>query len=393
MTHAVPLTSTVPSKYLPPCVTLADWIEELTHLWTYVDETGDQAMIDACTALFAKYPGAQQNELQASDLVREIRPLLGLLAEPQAPSRPGLPFVNTPLATPRAQTVTQSGTVDGEETHGPGDEQSVETSEDEAGEADEPEYGGEDQEGAQAQDTPGEEADASAEPSVPAVLTLSSGEPQWPDELLGQGLISGLAATLKPKEMVQLIIARVGNELRVTVQPSKIEGESDRTCLALQVMGSPQQLDLELLDAMAGYQQVRQTARQATDALLAQVQAGAAASKQSAAKAASKTTAKAPVKPVMPQDGKSPVGLSVKMDGKAPDQRYRYEFVSDTRANNLSGDSQQASASVRLKPGTYMLTVSSDRYVPATKTVVVEQGKSPIVHLDLKPNAGSPGLF
>lgn len=97
-------------------------------------------------------------------------------------------------------------------------------------------------------EAPDEEAadeDAEPEATLAPAPVLPTTTIEWPDDTLGEGLFSQLAATLGAGESLTLVVVRAKSQpqLLVTVQLVPIAGELNATALLLQIARTPVALD------------------------------------------------------------------------------------------------------------------------------------------------------
>lgn len=119
--------------------------------------------------------------------------------------------------------------------------------------------------------------DASLAPGTSTDLTL--------ERIEQPGIITGLAKTLAVSETTLVAITRTKeNELLVSIQPSLGKESLAGSTLPLQVIGSPSEIDAQLLDALADYVPARELVRATAAQIAADTAAAAALAKTEAAK-------------------------------------------------------------------------------------------------------------
>ncbi|GBF04565.1 hypothetical protein DAERI_020162 [Deinococcus aerius] len=222
--------------------------------------------------------------------------------------------------------------------------------------------------------------DAGAEGLDPASNVPETSLPvTWPEGTLGAGLISQLASTLGAGETLSLILARVGDALLVTVQPTPIKDEPHSTAVPLQVKGAPSAFDTQLGVKLEEYREGRSVARE-TAHYAATVRVAAEAHRQ-----ATQNTAKlraASSKPATPasQGGHLTVEVSPR----------------DTTLVLTDGGGKphpfQAGKKTALLAGEYALSLDAQGYEAQTQKLSVKPGKETKTAFVLK-KASAPGLF
>lgn len=434
-----PVQIPVPTPYLPRCTTIKEWMTEATVLWSYVSTLNKPELKAEVEKLFRGNQAAQSDPVQCEKMIKDIRQVLGLNTEhepdfslpfgppgfdlsgeqPTNPPAPPTPPVPVPAETPAAPAepsapasqeteptapipllnvepdlgnTGENGGSDGNDENAdaasPSTESDEEPNEDGPEDTDQVEGSHEDDQNPDV--TPTSPGDEPASTFTPTPST----PPTWPDSAIGNGLISGLARTLKSGEILQLVIVRSGDHLSVTVQPGKIAGELDATNLGFTATGTPAQLDAELADAMPSYQAARKTAREIADELANNVAKAAHDAKVAAEKKkteAAKPAASATKKSV-PTDKRPSLALTIKHGGEAAKGKTSVELVSDNKANNLKKTVTGSVLSEKVNAGKYMLTVSAEGHQPHTQTVELKEGVTKPIEIDLKPIGTLPLL-
>lgn len=214
---------------------------------------------------------------------------------------------------------------------------------------------------------------------VPPVMEAPAPLVTWPEGTLGAGMISQLASTLGAGETLSLILARVGDALLVSVQPSPVKNEPNGTSVPLQVKGTPSALDTQLALKLDEYREGRGVARD-TAHYAATVRAAAEAHRQATQNAAKPKAASS--KPATParQEGHLTVEVSPR----------------DTTLVLTDGGGKthpfQAGKKTALPAGEYALNLDAQGYEAQTQKLSVKPGKETKTAFVLK-RASAPGLF
>jgi PRTRC genetic system protein E len=136
---------------------------------------------------------------------------------------------------------------------------------------------------------------AATEPSTPAPL------PSPPLVLTTRtqpGLIRGLAASVPVNGTTLLAITKVSaTSLLVTIQPSVVDKEAAASAIPLQVTGSSEEIDTQLLDALAHFVPARELAIATAEQIANDTAAAAAHAKAEAAK--SRTSSSSATRPAV----------------------------------------------------------------------------------------------
>ncbi|WP_102127972.1 PEGA domain-containing protein [Deinococcus planocerae] len=247
------------------------------------------------------------------------------------------------------------------------------------------EDGEESEEGEIELDETAEDVDPAADDAGPDGLDPACTVPEatppvtWPEGTLGAGMISQLAGTLGAGETLSLILARVGDTLLVTVQPTPIQDEPNSTVVPLQVKGLPSALDTQLVMKLNEYREGRSVARD-TAHYVATVRAAAEAHRKATQNAAKPKAA--PSKPATPasQEGHLTVEVSprdatlVLTDGGSKTHPF------------------QAGKKTPLPAGEYTLSLDAPGYEAQTQKLSVKPGKETKTAFVLK-KASAPSLF
>jgi PRTRC genetic system protein E len=217
-------------------------------------------------------------------------------------------------------------------------------------------------------DTTEEAVVAAEEPFVPSPpLTLTTREQP--------GIIQGLASSIPIDGSVLLAITKTAeNALLITIQPT-IDKDNPASAKAIQVTGTPEEIDRDLLGALAHYVPARElvlaTAAQiATDTAAAAVHAKAEADKR---RTNTSSMAKNPAKTAAPAPKTRQESLTIKaLPNTAKitvtDQKGKAgEIKSDTPTN--------------LDIGTYTVLVEADGYAANSQTVRLVKPQSVVVVL------------
>jgi len=283
---------------LSPVPSLEEVTTDLNALWQVVvklKKAGSPVGVELeaqTRSLFVKHNAARTDLGEALTLRRAVRALLNCPDdEPETPLAVDSAVLDTPTVNERSGAAFEEESAPDD---GPADEAESATEEesaleDEAESAADDESAPEDEAAVEGEavpeaDLPSEVLEAQA-PVQDAPLVLPPAVVTWDEQLLGRGLISGLAQTLALGNMVQLVVVRTAeDELLVTVQPGKLDGESDALCRALNVRGTPAELDAGLLSEMNIYKRVRQTVREVANTLLEDTLKTAAAAANAKAK-------------------------------------------------------------------------------------------------------------
>lgn len=211
----------------------------------------------------------------------------------------------------------------------------------------------------------GEEEPAEPDPSPAQELALvETPTVSWPEDTLGQGLISQLAQTLKKGETVSFVLTRTGDQLLVTVQPNPIKDESAATVIPLQTKDTPARLDAQLGAAFNDYVLGRQIARETVAASYAEKVKAAAAISAKKSVPANKTAAKPPATLTRSQAAgrlhvelspKTALGVLTDADGKT------HPFTAGTYLD--------------LPAGPYTLNIDAEGYQSREEKLLVKAGK------------------
>lgn len=364
------LSTPAPSRYLPQPGNLETRVADITALWYLAVERGKDVETQA-RKIFAEHPGARSDESASREAQKALRELLGLEVCTEPPAEPDLPpFEPVPAsrqAAPAAAAVEDDLLPSEDE---PSD--AAQTPElDDAGE-NAPEDDGGDDHGA------AEEArvDPSEAEQVP-VSAAGGGDPTaWPEGVLGDGLISGLARTLAVGEAVQLVLSRTAaGQLLATVVPQRLNGELAGTCKELQAKGTPHQLDEEFVAAMATYREVRRTAREVAEELLAAAKAAAAGAKAAANKAAEASRKKAEEARAA-QQASQQATLTVTVNTPGAIISVRSDKATLT---------PEAGKGQKLDAGRYAVRVEAPGHEPHEESVLVKAKETKTLTVTLKP--------
>lgn len=296
-----------------------------------------------------------------------------LLAEVQALSHPvNLPFV--PAAS------AEQGAVDEAPDHPETTPEPVPTDDTPGLEDGEENEEGEAELSGTAEDVDPAAGDAGPEGLDPAPNVPEASPPvTWPEGTLGAGMISQLASTLAAGESLSLILARVGDHLLVTVQPTPVKDEPNSTAVPLQVKGTPGALDTQLGVKLEEYREGRIVARDSAH-YAATVRAAAEAHRKATQNAAKPKAA--PSKPATParQEGHLTVEISprdatlVLTDGSGKSHAF------------------QAGKKTALPTGEYTLSLDAPGYEAQTQKLSVKPGKETKTAFVLKKES-APSLF
>lgn len=250
-----------------------------------------------------------------------------------------------------------------------------EASAEEESESDDAQEGDDGEEDAEptTEEAPAPESDPAGDVETSSAMTasldapLTPDAPVWPEGAVGAGMISQLAATLAPGDMLSLVLTRVGDQLLVTVQPTPLKGEPGSTAQALQVKGMPAALDTQMVGKLDEYRQGREVAR-ATVNYAAQVQAAAEAHRKAVAEAAKKN-AKSTV-PTKATASKAPQTGNLTIEVAPKDAVLVLQ--------DQSGKTHpiQAARTVSLPAGEYTLSVDAEGYESTTEKISVKPAKS-----------------
>ena len=378
-----------PSLYPPQPATLENCVADITALWYLAVKRGPKVEDDA-RAIFAKHPGARQDQDASRKAQEELRQLLDLqtCAEPSAASQLP-PFGLDPVAQylevspapadiglPSGEDVPSEG---GEVEDTPADDVSLGSDISESGDAREEEEGDSDAEQEADPDHAEEEpAPADDVPDAPDGGSSTA----WPEGALGEGLISGLAATLAVGDTVQLVLARTATgQILATVVPQRLNGELTSTCKELQSKGTPRQLDEEFLDAMGTYREVRQTAREAAEHMLSAAKAAAASAKTAASKAAEASKKKADEARATQQ---ASLQATLTVTANTPDAVVSIE-------NDKGSWTPDTGKAQKLDAGKYTVRVEAPGHQPHGESVVLKVKEAKTLTVTLK--SAAPTLF
>jgi PRTRC genetic system protein E len=219
-----------------------------------------------------------------------------------------------------------------------------------------------------AEESASTEADAVAEPFVPSPpLTLTTRKQP--------GIIQGLASSIPVDGSVLVAITKTASDmLLVTIQPT-IDKDNAASAKALQIKGTPEEIDRDLLAALAHYVPARElvlaTAEQiAKDTASAAAHAKAEADKRRANSSnAAKTPAKAPA-PVAKarQEALTVKTLPITAKITVTDHKGKAGEIKPDTATNLD-------------IGTYTVLVESEGYESNSQTVRLLKAQSVVVAL------------
>ncbi|MCY1703795.1 PRTRC system protein E [Deinococcus sp. SL84] len=217
--------------------------------------------------------------------------------------------------------------------------------------------------------------EAEAEPAAPATVASFQAadglvEPDWANgDAIGSGWLSQLAATLGDGDSLLFAVSRVGEQLRVVIQPRALTGETN-TAVPLESLGLPSELDSTLIQDLLAYREGRSVARQ-TVSYLEQVRANAEQARKDATK--KKPAASANTKPAAkPTSGK--VVLTTIPAGAA-----LMTFGPDGKKVELQPGMQR-----ELPPGKYTSKASYPGHVSAEQSFEVKAGAEQVLEIRLK---------
>lgn len=199
-------------------------------------------------------------------------------------------------------------------------------------------------------DTGGDEKEAEETSTTEVAPTLQKAETvTWPEDALGEGLLSALSRTIARGESVKLVLSHVSDGLLVTVYPDPIEGETGTT-LPMQFKGTPKEIENRLPELMADYQEGRAIARE-TVSYAAQIKAAAEAARKKAQ----------PTSAQKSKQGHLTVEVAPKNGAITLKQGEKTFPITSGKA-------------VTLDNGAYQLTVQADGYETAQETITVGGG-------------------
>jgi PRTRC genetic system protein E len=218
-----------------------------------------------------------------------------------------------------------------------------------------------------------ENAGIPAEPFVPSPpLTLTTR--QQP------GVIQGLASSIPVNGTVLLAITKTAeNALLVTVQPT-IDKDNAASSKALQVAGTPEEIDRGLLDALAHYVPARELVLASAEQIAKETAAAAAHAKAEADKRRANAPAKTtPATPAARQEQLTVKALPANAKITVTDQKGKAgEIKSDT--------------ATKLDIGTYNVLVEAEGYDSNSQTVRLLKPQSVVVVLK-KTSIPQPSLL
>jgi PRTRC genetic system protein E len=183
------------------------------------------------------------------------------------------------------------------------------------------------------------------------------------------GIIAGLAATLEIGSATVLAIARTGeNDIVVSIQPQAGKGDA-ATALPIQVSGTPEEIDAQLLDALAHYVPARQFVNRTAAQVAADTTKAAAAAKKAADERRTTSGNGAKTRPALE-----------KLLVTATPQFCRLDVIDGGGKKHVVSNNKR----VELPFGTYAITAKADGYVTETTTVKIEKDKPAKIELSLK---------
>lgn len=354
------------SLFDQPAVTLASVHEELSRELEKLKRTNPGLHAQA-TALFKKHGQARTEVGAAKVLLGEIR-ALSQPAMPASAPRPNLPFPvseaspapspapSTPVApAPASPAPAPAQPVPAPSTQTEPDMADDTTPEPEVAPDITPEEDEDDGDfmndgDINAPDTAVDEGEAEETSTTEVAPTLQKAETvTWPEDALGEGLLSALSRTIARGESVKLVLSHVSDGLLVTVYPDPIEGETGTT-LPMQFKGTPKEIENRLPELMADYQEGRAIARE-TVSYAAQIKAAAEAARKKAQ----------PTSAQKSKQGHLTVEVAPKNSAITLKQGEKTFPITSGKA-------------VTLDNGTYQLTVQADGYETAQETITVGGG-------------------
>lgn len=319
------------------------------------------------TALFPQRRKAMTDVDAAEELLAEIRQMIPQSTPVNLPFPQDIQTGSEPQATPvttPAPTAPAAASAEPEET--PSDPAEQEADEDDGTPAPEAPQGEDD-----GREEPGDEATTAT-----SVTPTAASQPTWPNNALGAGLFSQLAYTLAPGETLQLVMARSGDQLLVTVQPSPISGENG-TALEMQLKGTPAALDEGLITSMQEYREGRALARE-TATYADRVKAAAEAARKSVSSKSSSA------KPTTVSNAKSGT-LYLEVSPK--------DAVLVLTDDKGQTHPVTANKDVTLNAGNYTLSIDAQGYEHAEEKLTIKVNSKTKKGVVLRKATGDSGLF
>jgi PRTRC genetic system protein E len=176
------------------------------------------------------------------------------------------------------------------------------------------------------------------------------------------GIIQGLAETISVKGSLLLVIAKTKEDtLLVTVQPGPGEKDVAGSALALQITGSPAELDAKLLEALSHYVPARKFVVKTAEEIAAATASAAAHAKAEAEKkrttaATTKTTPPTKSAPAVRQEKLTINTIPLKATLKVTNTKNEELSVKEGEATNL-------------EIGRYTVVASAEGYESQTVTI------------------------
>ncbi len=212
----------------------------------------------------------------------------------------------------------------------------------------------------------------------------SDAEPPSIEPAAVTGVVRGLADTLGPNETLLLAITRLDDDkLLVSIQPPRADKEgAAKSNVPMQVTGTPQEIDTQLVEALAHYVPARKFVIATAEETAQQTAAAAAKEKADAEKRRQERSTGKPAKAApapKPKTGELLVGLTPREATlTVADQTGREHAV---RRGEIA----------KLPIGTYTIAVSKDGFDECRRTVTIVEDPKQIVTIELTPTA--PTLF
>jgi PRTRC genetic system protein E len=183
------------------------------------------------------------------------------------------------------------------------------------------------------------------------------------------GIVAGLAATLTVGGAIMLAIAKTSDtEILISIQPQASKGDAT-TALPIQISGTPEEIDANLLDGLAHYVPARQFVNRTVEQIAADTTKAAAAAKK-VADAKRAATAPSP---------KTKIDVQKLLVNATP-QFCKLSVLDAGGKKHVVNNNKR----VDLPLGTYTITASADGYTNATATVALVKDRPEKVDITLK---------
>ncbi|MFY9781449.1 MAG: PRTRC system protein E, partial [Candidatus Baltobacteraceae bacterium] len=198
------------------------------------------------------------------------------------------------------------------------------------------------------------------------------------------GVVRGLADTLRPNETLLLAVTRLDDDqLLVSIQPPRADKEgAAKSNVPMQVTGTPEEIDTQLVEALAHYVPARKFVIATAEEAARQTAAAAAKEKAEADRRRQERSTGKTSKPTpapKPKTGELLVGLTPRDATLTVTDHAGKEHP--VRRGEIA----------KLPIGAYTIVASKEGFEEAKRTVTIVEDPKQIVAIELAPTA--PTLF